>query len=54
MLDAIRRIYGAPSINLYIESDEEQPWSRYSLSVKKEALSMLGLVASRKSKKLWV
>ena len=46
MLDAIRRIYGAPSINLYIESDEEQPWSRYSLSVKKEALSMYARLGS--------
>jgi len=38
MLDAIRRIYGTPSIE--IERDDNAPWSRYTLSDKKEALTL--------------
>jgi len=38
MLDAIRRIYGTPSIE--IERDDSAPWSRYTLSDKKEALTL--------------
>tara|TARA_R110000772_G_scaffold39207_4_gene92285 strand:- start:2105 stop:2578 length:474 start_codon:yes stop_codon:yes gene_type:complete len=38
MLQAIRRIYGVPSIN--IEIDDNHAWSRYTLTEKKEALSL--------------
>ena len=39
MLDAVRRIYGAPSIELLASNDES--WSRYSLTDKKRVLTLL-------------
>ena len=44
MLDAIRRIYNTPSINIQME--QNAPWSRYTLSDKKEALTLYAKLGS--------
>ena len=44
MLDAIRRIYGTPSID--IEVDDNAPWSRYTVTDKKAALSLYAKLGS--------
>jgi predicted HTH transcriptional regulator len=44
MYDAIRRIYGTPSID--IEIDDNAPWSRYTVTEKKEALSLYAKLGS--------
>ena len=44
MYDAIRRIYGTPSID--IEIDDNAPWSRYTATEKKEALSLYAKLGS--------
>ena len=44
MLQAIRRIYGTPSID--IEIDDNAPWSRYTATEKKEALSLYAKLGS--------
>jgi len=44
MLEAIRRIYGTPSIDIQV--DDNAPWSRYTVTDKKAALSLYAKLGS--------
>ena len=53
MLQAIRRIYGTPSIDIQV--DDNAPWSRYTVTDKKAALSLYAKLGSfpEVEKRLW-